>query len=303
MSNRCLEHHSQYIYSSSAYALAGEFYRPVRKSVPVQGGTVLGTSGGYYSQRLGKYFLDDLVSFESAQVEVGGSYDACHDFQTTYFTSVIEGLNIANMVTADRVVARTMVYSPAKNYDGEHTFDITGSYFDNLRIAGKKIDVSLNTGAFHAVNSYSELVKKCENREADELLFLNSFRDSSENELKRLEEQCHPLRGLSQWVSDWKKDENRSPREHYLCSAANHLNLEQQVTKNSELKNSELNNPELQSFGGVIFIHKFGVVRLAEVLVSQRTRRLTMLTVQMGSVGSGTVTCATGSTGGGNGLP
>jgi hypothetical protein len=294
MSNECLEHHSQYIHSSSAYALAGEFYRPIRKSLPVQGGTVLGTSGGYYSQRLGKYFVDDLASFESAHVEVGGSYDKCHDVQTTYFTSVIEGLNIANMVTADRVVARTMVYSPVKDYDGEHTFDITGSYFENLRIAGHKINITLNTGAFHEVNSYSNLFNDCKRKKGNhDLFFLNNFRNVRPNDLKALEDQYHPLRGLSRWVSEWKTEDHRSPREHYLCSAANRLDLKQQVGENSELK----------CHGNVIFVPKFGVVRLAEILVSRRSRRLTMLTVQMGSVASGNVTAGQGSSGGGNGLP
>jgi hypothetical protein len=318
MSNECLEHHSQYIYSTSAYALAGEFYRPTRKSLSVQGGTVLGTSGGYHSQRLGKYSLDDLVSFESAQVEVGGSYDKCHDVQTSYFTSVIEGLNIANMVTADRVVARTMVYSPKKNedkgYDGEHTFNIIGSYFDNLRVAGQKIDISLDAGAFHAVNSYKKLIetrkKMIDNArknksnetstEEDGPFFLDNFSKLSESDRKKLESQYHPLQGLSQWVNDWKADDGCSPKEHYLCSAANHLQLEQQVGADSQKDPEE---ESVKGYGGVICIPKFGVVRLAEVLVSRRSRRLTMLTVQMGSVASGTVTAGDGSSGGGNGLP
>jgi hypothetical protein len=329
MSNECLEHHSQYIYSSSAYALAGEFYRPTRKSVSVQGGTVLGASGGYHSQRVGKYSADDLVSFESAQVEVGGSYDKCHDVQTTYFTSLIEGLNIANMVTADRVVAYTMVYSPSKDHDGDHTFNINGSYFDNLRIAGRKIDINLNTSPFHGVNSYSNLIdrrkemiakaqakkvrekhrlkpgKKEVEQKADEqknngLFFLDSFSSLPEEDLQKLERKYHPLQGLSRWVDDWKADDGRNSREHYLCSAANHLQLEQQVGADSQKGFEE---DSVKNYGGVICIPKFGVVRLAEVLVSRRSRRLTMLTVQMGSVASGTVTVGDGSPGGGNGLP
>lgn len=307
MSNECLEHHSQYIYSSSAYALAGEFYRPTRKSVSVQGGTVLGASGGYHSQRVGKYSADDLVSFESAQVEVGGSYDKCHDVQTTYFTSLIEGLNIANMVTADRVVAYTMVYSPSKDHDGDHTFNINGSYFDNLRIAGQKIDIDLNTSPFHGVNSYSnlidrrkEMVAKADAQKNHGPFFLDSFSSLSSSKLQELENQYHALQGLSRWVDDWKADDGRSSREHYLCSAANHLQLEQQVGADSQKGFGE---DSVKNYGGVICIPKFGVVRLAEVLVSRRSRRLTMLTVQMGSVASGTVTVGDGSTGGGNGLP
>jgi len=63
-----------------------------------------------------------------AYAEVGGSYDDCHGIHTTHAWSVLEGVNIADMLTADRVVSRMAVYYRADD-SGEASYDITGSYF------------------------------------------------------------------------------------------------------------------------------------------------------------------------------
>jgi hypothetical protein len=296
----CTEHHSQYIYHSSAYAIAGEIYRPVRKSLPVQGARVLPVTGGHSSQCLDGFSLDCLVSYKSACVEVGGSYDKCHAVHTSYFSSTIEGLNIAGILTADRVVARMMVYSPEKNHakddrkkQGEPTFDITGSYFENLKIAGHPINVSLDTGVFHGLNTYSAFNNAYKDRSVDPLLLVNKLSKLSSTELNKLTDQYHSLRGLPEIIDTWKADKIREPKDLYLCSAFNQLEIAKHVPSNSELK----------GYGAIICIPKFGVIRLGEVLVTKQFRSLTMFTVQMGSVNAGVVTGGSGSTGGGNGLP
>lgn len=293
MSTECPEYHSQYRYFSSAYAIAGEIHRPVRKYLPTQGEAVLPVTGGHSSHCLGKFSLDCMVRYESAHVEVGGSYDECHDVQTSYFLSVIEGLNIAEMLTADRVVARMTVYSPRENHGGEHTFDITGSHFENLKIGGFSIDVPLDTGAFHHLNSYSKFNAAYRDGRVDDLLLFNKLGELTSEQLEALADQYHPLRGMSGMINTWKADNSREPKEHYLCSALSHLDLKNCVGRNSEL----------QGFGPVVCIPKFGVVRLGEILVTKQYRSLTMFTVQMGSAGTGTVSGGSGSTGGGNGFP
>jgi hypothetical protein len=293
MSTECNEYHSQYIYHASAYGIAGELYRPLRKYLPVQGATILPVTGGHGSQRVPGFCLDGLASFEAAYVEVGGSYDKCHDVQTSYFTSVIEGLNIADMVTADRVVARMLVYSPKKNHGGEHTFDITGSHFDNLKIAGYPIDVKLDTGVFQTLNSHTGFNTAYANGQADELLLFNKLGALDSVELNQLTDQYHALRGMPEMINTWKADDGRTPKDRYLCSALSQLDLTNHVPQNSELK----------GYGAIICVPKFGVIRLGEVLVTKQFRSLTMLTVQMGSIAAGVVTVASGSGGGGNGVP
>ena len=109
----CSRHHSQYVYSASAYALAAEFERPKKHSLSPQASVVLSGHGGHGSQRVPGYKVDGLISFEEAYSEVGGSYDDCHGTYTTHAWSVVEGLNVADMLTADRVVSRVAIYSAA----------------------------------------------------------------------------------------------------------------------------------------------------------------------------------------------
>src|SRR5947209_20408495 len=110
--SKCSRRHLQYFYHASAYGLSGEIERPMRHSIPMQAATALAGSGGRGFQRIENFSAPPYVSFDAAYTEVGGSFDECHNQHTTFSYSVIEGLNIAGMVTADRVVARMAVYSP-----------------------------------------------------------------------------------------------------------------------------------------------------------------------------------------------
>lgn len=284
---------SQYVYHASAYGIAGDFHRPARHGLPMQGAIILPVTGGRHSHRVSKFRLDGLASFDEVLVEVGGSYDECHDIHTSYSYSVIEGLNIADMLTADRVVSRMLVYSPAKDHGGEHTFDITGSHFENLKIAGHKIDIKLDTGAFHDLNSYSKFTEAYKNKKADDLLLFSKLGSLQDTERKELEDKYHALHGMSEMIEIWKADKKRERTERYICSAFNHIDIKSHAGKSSEL----------QGYGGIICIPKFGVIRLGEVLINKHFRSLTMFRVDMCSTGYGSASGGTTTGSGGTGYP
>jgi hypothetical protein len=293
MSKKVDHHHSQYLYHASAYGIAGEFHRPSQQSLPMQATAILPQIGGSASHRVASYQMSGLVSFAEAFAEVGGSYDEEHDVQTSYAYATIEKLNIGDMLTADRVVSRMMVYSPAGDHGGEHTFDITGSYFENLKIAGHPIDIPLATGDFHQLNSCSKFNAAYKDKRADEWLLFSKLGDLQDAEISDLEERYTALRGMGRMTKIWKTDKHREPKDSYLCSAAGQFNLSKYAGSNSEL----------EGYGGIILIPKFGVIRLAEVLINKHVRTLTMFRVDMCSTGSGSTCGCNGSTGGGHGYP
>lgn len=317
--SKCSRRHLQYFYNASAYGLAGEIERPLRYSIPAQAATTLAGSGGRGFQRMENFSATPFVSFDAAYTEVGGSFDECHNQHTTFAYSVVEGLNIAGMVTADRVVARMAIYSPtvddleddtqmaagktksarknagkrnsAPAASNEHTFDITGSYFDNLRIAGQKIEVQLATHRLHQYQTYSGLSTALKGG-AEDLLPWGDLDTGGLNKLAELEDKYHALTGFGSRAKQWKKDKaSRSMDGMYWCSAAGHYDLRKDFPET-----------ELHGFGGIICIPKFGVVRLAEVVVHQHRRQLHMIRVDMCSTSTGGISGG-GAGGGGGSMP
>jgi len=286
----CTRHHSQYVYNASTYAISADFERPKKHSLPPQAATVLSAHGGHGTNRSSAQKIDGLVSFENAYSEVGGSFDDCHDTYTTHAWSVLEYVNVADMLTADRVVSRIGIYYPA---DGktEPTYDITGSYFDNLRIAGHKVEVKLATELNHKYNTYSTLTQGYQQGEADPMLLGNGFIGLDDKEMTDIAEKYHALKGMPQLVKEWKGDKKNRPADRgiYRLSVANQ---------------AELDYPsEVKAYGSIICIPKFGIIRLGEMVVHKHSRSLVMFMVQMCSSGHGT-TSGGGSTGsGGTGIP
>lgn len=279
--------HSQWMYQGSAYGVAGEIERPFRHVIPTQAATVLGTNGGRGQDRVENFKLEGVLSFDAAYVEVGGSFDDCHGRHTSYASSTIEKLNILNVVTADRVVSRIAVYSSKSGENGDFTFNITGSHFDNLRIAGHKIDVKLATHIFHEHDTHSKIADAHKKGHLDEWLLGNKFKD---NELPKLEDEYHALGGMSQVVKAWKLRGDKRNIDNMAFSPVNHVDIEKTLEKT-----------ELRCFGSFICVPKFGVVRLAELSARKHCINLVMLRVDMCSTGTGGT--STGGTGGGGSFP
>ncbi len=136
-------------YHASAHALSGQFWRPFQRVIEVQAPTTLPSIGGVGKSRVDNFRLDDLVSFKAGYTHVLGSKKEEFDDQgklkktlyTTQVTSTVEGLNILDVVTADRVVAR--LTSSHDLSDGEAHIHLVGSKFENLRIAGCEVEVKL----------------------------------------------------------------------------------------------------------------------------------------------------------------
>jgi hypothetical protein len=289
---KCSHHHCNHVYHASAFGVSGELLRPARHSISAQAATTLASTGGRGFNRIDNFKLDGILSFRAAYTEVGGSFDECHDLHTSYASSVIEELNIADIVKADKVVSRVSVYSPIEGSDDESSFDITGSHFENLRICGHPVDVKLATHEFHQHDTFSKFERAHQAKSVDHLFMLSGLSKLDEPQLKKLEAQYHALHGVSDRVAAWKKGKGKkTATAAYRCTAAGHLDLKKHVGAGSEI----------QGYGSIICVPKFGVIHLAEVLVHHERRYLNMVRVEMCSAGDGAI--HGGTSGGGGGLP
>jgi hypothetical protein len=117
---------------ANAEALGGFIEKPFRKAIPSQASASLPPVGGYHTTRTEHFNFEEIVSCRSAYTRVSGSEGEGHWSLLT--TAVLEGLNILEVVTADRVVAQISADYPEDG--GLPRISLAGSHFENLRLAG-----------------------------------------------------------------------------------------------------------------------------------------------------------------------
>lgn len=133
-------------YHADASALGGTIERPIREHVQVQSSLSLPPVGGFATTRSESFRLHDIVTARSTHTQVSGSASTDTGNPTTMVTTVVEGLNILHVLTADRVVSQISVEHPSKGYDPRVTF--FGSQIENLRISGHPLEVILDVDIF-----------------------------------------------------------------------------------------------------------------------------------------------------------
>src|ERR1700686_2613576 len=94
--------HRTYHYNAHGSALSGHIQRPFDEIIEVQSGMSLPSSGGYGAVRVEKFRFKEVVSFDAASTQVSGSKKKEDNSHTTLVSTVVEGLNILGVVTADR---------------------------------------------------------------------------------------------------------------------------------------------------------------------------------------------------------
>ena len=95
-----------YLYNAHGYGFGGRIDRPFQHVLDVHAGASLPTTGGYETSRRENFRLNETISYTAAHTVVSGSRNEKDGSYTTLASSTIEGLNILDMVTADRIVAR-----------------------------------------------------------------------------------------------------------------------------------------------------------------------------------------------------
>ncbi len=258
-------------YHAFAIACAGEIVRPVLQPIPAQAAVVLPDSGGYESKQVKNVEFKGFVSIGSARSEVGGSYDEGRRAYTTYTSTVLEKVNFCDMVTTDRIVARQSCIQAAEAAEGEEPrFNLVGTHFENLRIAGHHIDIVLDTETFHRHDTYSKLKAAYNARNLGGYLYGGEL----PQEVDRYDYPA--LSALRRQQERYKAKNFSGVSQRYTL--ANHLRLEA---------------PGLQSFGSIILVPDFGLVSLAELTVAPGQRKLSMLRLELGSPIEGNLAGAT----------
>ena len=124
-----------FLYHALASGVSGNITLPFHELIEVHAASALPFTGGHSASRAESFRFKDIISFSSASTITTGSETS--DAYNTLATATVEGLNILNLVKADRVVAR--LASKYSKDSRQHSATIAGSYFENLRIAGNLV--------------------------------------------------------------------------------------------------------------------------------------------------------------------
>jgi hypothetical protein len=211
---------------------------------------------------VGETSVEGLISFKSGHTRVIGSqiksktdiFGNDHAGWVTLSSSAVEGLNVVDVVTADRVVAQVSTEHPMIN---GHVPKVTflGTSFKNLRIGGYPVEVELDLGI-------------CGNKPDGDLSYLEE-----RGFLDRVERQYDGIASAKGLPESMEKQYDA--KIAYIDDLKKRANGRSNGDRNgySKLQCSLVKSigpipiPGVRTFGNVIFIPNFGTVALAEIEV------------------------------------
>jgi hypothetical protein len=288
-------------FHAKAEALSGHLKLPVEQKILAQSPTLLNTTrDSHVFQRAEKFNLEGLITVQSGYTHVSGNRSLKDDKNhgwVTLATSVLEGLNVINVITADRVVSQISTDHPRVNGHVPHV-TFLGTQFENLRISGYPVDVELDyaicgprpeddTPYTQSVAFLERVQQHCEriagarelpqdlrNQYQNDLQLVDKFKSNGTGAKGR--KAITPAEPRDRTDERWGEAEDDSPR--VKCTLVKHVSP----------------IPVATSVGNVLFIPGFGTLHLAAVEVSANNYfSLTMLQMEMGCIGTGTVSGGT----------
>lgn len=262
-------------YHANSYVLSVDLQEPIEREVHAQGQLSLDEESNgkrvYKFQPASSYQLEGILSYKSGYTQVAGhkSPKRGHGF-VTLATSVLEGLNVLDVLTADRVVGQISTEHPVYGEGQVPKVTFLGTRFVNLRIGGHKVDVDQD---IHILGDRAE----------DDHSYLEDDRvlDRIANQYKETKKAA----GHEDWAG-----------ENYRWDPAA---VQKEGTANCSLVTGIKGLPKGLSFGHVIDLPHFGKIFLGELKVDRyRPKKqdeydtyrfhLQMVRLEMGCLAQGT---------------
>ena len=285
---------SVFYYQSSASALGGFLEKPFPMSIPSQAAAVLPAVGGFATANTEAFNLQNIISCSRASVRVSGRSGT--GGVSIVVTSVIESLNLLEVVTADRIVAQASV---EYTKDGRK-FSLAGTRFEKLRLGGRDVHLDLNKHllapelAEPAGNSRDSRlgwdgIRAVGSWQAAELVRAIKLPDGPDKPERqdRIQHYDWALKRYEWMVDGARKDAPPGVDTYTLCSIVNQVSGEIPGT----------------CLGHVVEIPDFGRIFLGELLVSGTSFQLSMIRAELGCNVTGGTHIGTCSGGGHTGSP
>jgi len=128
-------------YYAEANVLTADLEQPLKDKIRPQAFVKLPRDGHYQFRQADPFRFEGILSYKGGYTQVAGHPSSKTAGFTTMSTSVVEGLNVLDVVTADRVVAQISTVHPVYGKGQVPSVTFLGTRFDNLRIAGHRVEV------------------------------------------------------------------------------------------------------------------------------------------------------------------
>lgn len=280
---------------ATSHLLAGELIRPISQKIEPQAYVhIKDARGGHMTRYVEGFDVEQLITFQSGQTRVSASHSLRHGGWVTLSTAVIRGLNLFEVITAERVVAQASTESEG------HVSRVTflGTQIDGLRVAGHPVDVEFDLGILG-------------DKPKDDPSYLEDI-----GLLDRVHRQLEEILGAEGLPAALKNEyDSKIQNVRNLRKSARGRIPEYPVRLNCSLirRIAPIPVTGVRVIGNVILIPDFGTVSLGDVELGIRQRHdnvddapasrtldyftLTMLSVTMGSIGHGNLVAANTSVG------
>src|SRR5215469_155498 len=243
-------------YHANAYAFSGHFTRPFEQQIDVQASSSLCVTGGHGCARVENFQFRNFISFKAGYTHVSGGHQADDDTNNTLVTSVLEGLNMMDVLTADRIVGR--LYSKHVKGAAEGKITMHGSKFENLQIGGRPATIDLDFKLFENILTFKDAQ--------------DAYNDPKSEFHQRAADPFGSGEELPQQNGDGV----------FLCSLAKNIQVDSSLGVSVDHHS--------------IYVRGFGTVYFAELFMTHGQRVLTMFRYELGSSTGGSGSGGSGGT-------
>src|SRR5271163_414566 len=147
-----------YHFHAGGHAFSAHFVRPVDVPIAAQAATSLPPIGGFAHSRVEDFAVSRLASFKVGETHVAGSWEE-PTIVTTSATAILEDLCVLDFLTVDKIVCRLSARYEENGKHQESQIMALGSYFENLRLGGFKVEVTLRHNLLVDAQNFAHLTK------------------------------------------------------------------------------------------------------------------------------------------------
>lgn len=248
----------RFIFRGNAVGAAGHIHKPEDLIIWVQGASSLPVIGGYSQSTVERVKFSDVLSVEHVRTQATGDFSETAKAYMTLANSVVKGLNVNSRLTGDSLEATLTSSHPE---DGsEPSIVPTGTAIVNLRLDGYPVNVTIDTDLFTKYATKESLSRAYASDDAFYKRYGHRFLKS-------------------------EKDKKAPPGKRQIPEAGGYI-----VT--SIVSNIQTKHPKAAVSGNVITLNGFGRIFLGELLITDVSRRLTLVRLKLGSPIAGDVVCS-----------